>query len=1337
MRHIQFTLCGILLPKVSSPESTAVRPFASHPVSWRRILLAGLTAAVLIAGGGTLLERVRFGGGLEGALARAEAEVHRDFDRTTARLGGLAAAIAADPATAQALQEVAREGAGEDAGRTLFDIVAARAQADIAVTVYGMPTTVAWAWTGRPSDIPIERIRSTRAWFVTPSPQGLRLVHVVRVMVNGEAVGVVAAEHALSSPPEAASIAPTEYLLATQFGPVSLRPEYEGAADAGRPHAFILRSPDGEVLVEAALQPEYVAEARAAWRRHVGAAVLAALAVTLLLLMGPPLDARSASRSGRDYRRATVIALALVIAAAVAAWCAIELRNGRAPARGVLLLVCGATLAGAVALLAAPLARVRAALRARRSRPSDRMALFAGWQLFAGAVMAAGLVVFAQVLRRTLDGADVDLQHFSLHPWSAPRLTLLAGILASHMAVLWGAVLICALSLASWRVSRRAGHPVVALVLWTAPSLVLAATSAARGWTLPPLGLALSAAACAAAAFLAPDANRWFRHATVAARILALFVAFLVPSLLLYPSVNFFTERAIRHVISTDYAVEAQTHPQTMQERLKEARDEVDQLPGLLDLFAPGEASAVPGSPRTESAFLVWKQTALARYRLTSAVELWDANGGLLSRFALNLPEYTGTPQTPKPASCHWDVFGEAAPFGSEERRMLHAERSICEKTADGDRVIGAIVLHIVADYRTLSFITSQSPYFEVFRTAGGAPPEGTPGSEVDIVIYGWGLTPLYASGGAAWPITPDLFDRLYRTREPFWTEVDRRSTRWNVFFSNDRNGIYGLGYPALTLFDRFVHIAELTTLAGAAYVVVLLATAMFTRLARERPRVGRTLLREIRASFYRKLFLAFVLASIIPVLALALVIRAYFESLLRTDVEAQAARAASVAQRVIEESDALQRRGGEPLPAESDDVMIWISQIIDQDVNIFDRADLLATSEGDLFKSGLLPTRTPDGVYRAIVLERLPSYVGQDRIGDFPYMIAATPVRVGGTDLILTVPLATQQREIEREVDELDRGVHLAALFFILLGAGMGLSMAERIADPVRRLTRATRRIASGDFDARIAVKSADELRRLVDAFNSMAGELKAQRTQLERTHRLEAWAEMARQVAHEIKNPLTPIQLSAEHLRRVHADRGEPMGPVLESCVTAILGQVRLLRQISSEFSNFASSPIARPAAVDVPELVAEVIDPYRTGLEGRITIENLVPARLPMAFVDRALIGRALSNIVENALHAMPARGALTLTADASPDAIILRIRDTGAGMDEESLARVFEPYFSTKATGTGLGLPIARRNVELSGGRIDVESARGRGTTVILTLPTTDSRRSGDQDVDREG
>jgi nitrogen fixation/metabolism regulation signal transduction histidine kinase len=279
---------------------------------------------------------------------------------------------------------------------------------------------------------------------------------------------------------------------------------------------------------------------------------------------------------------------------------------------------------------------------------------------------------------------------------------------------------------------------------------------------------------------------------------------------------------------------------------------------------------------------------------------------------------------------------------------------------------------------------------------------------------------------------------------------------------------------------------------------------------------------------------------------------------------------------------------------------------------------------------------------------------------------------------------------------------------------------MAERISDPVNRLTRATRRISRGDLDARIVARSSDELRRLVEDFNSMAAELQRQRKELERTHRVEAWAEMARQVAHEIKNPLTPIQLTAEHLRRVHADRGEPLGPVVKECVAAILTQVRLLRQIASEFSSFASSPTARPSAVAVPELLQEVLEPYRTGLD-RIRFDVDVPPTLPSIHVDRTLVARALTNVIENALHAMPGDGTIMVVGRLDDRVVRVTVADSGGGMDAEALGRAFEPYFSTKSTGTGLGLPIARRNIELNGGTIAVSSERGRGTTVTISLP----------------
>ena len=634
----------------------------------------------------------------------------------------------------------------------------------------------------------------------------------------------------------------------------------------------------------------------------------------------------------------------------------------------------------------------------------------------------------------------------------------------------------------------------------------------------------------------------------MAARILALFLAFLIPTLLLYPAMNFFAERATRELIAREYAVQAQNHVQTLLRYTEQARREVDAIETLPDLVS---VEVPEDPPPSDAAFLVWRQTALGRQRLTSAVELYNRSGKLVSRFPLNIPEYTAA-AVQSSAGCEWDVFVEVAPFGSEERRMLHAERRICTIDASGVRSQqGAVILHVLFEYETLPFITSQNPYYEVVRATRSRPPRKAPPVATSRSRSTAGACSRSTPRGARPGRSPMRCSTGSTARgEPFWAEASAAGVKHQVYFSNDRERIFAIGYPVLTLFDHFVHLAELATFGAAAFLVVLVGTALFTRIARERPRVGRALLREIRASFYRKLFLAFVLAAIIPVLTLALVIRTYFANLLQADVEGEAARTAAIAQRVIEDLDTGLRRSTETTGTLNDDWMVWISQVIDQDVNVFRGARLAATSERALFASGVLPTRTPDDVYRAIVLERQPSFVREDAVGSFNYMLAAAPVRAAGPDVLVTVPLTLRQREIEREIDELDRGVHLASLFFVLLGAAIGLSMAERIADPVRRLTRATGRIARGDFDARIAVKSTDELRRLVDAFNSMAAELKAQRVQLERTHRLEAWAEMARQVAHEIKNPLTPIQLSAEHLpprarrpRRTDGRRARPL--------------------------------------------------------------------------------------------------------------------------------------------------------------------------------------------------
>jgi signal transduction histidine kinase len=1285
-------------------------------VSWRRLVAAGVVAAGIVLAAGLTLELWRFGPNDAATAGRIESGVQREFAAMTATLSRVAAQVATAPASAIGLD------AGDDGQQALFDLLSdarlARSGSDIAITIYDT-RGVARAWAGRPSDLTADRIAGPPEFFVTPSPLGLRLVHV-RPILAGQTrrVGAVAVESILSPAPAGTSMTPADFTLDNPITPVLIHARSTEPAGSA-PGAFLLRAPGGAPIAEASVGAADIHRARQAWRAMVAAEALGALAIAVLLLIGPVLDRRAASRTPRAFVMATLLASLLLVSGAGALWVSLVVVGGTSSSVPGNLILWGGTAAALSALWAAGAARRRLEFRSGRLLPADNAVRFVIEQAGAGVVAAVLFIGAERVFAWVVESSPIDLRHFSLHPWNTERIALFGGLLALQLAALWTAALVLTSAPARWRL-RRDGWRGRALLLacWLLPVIGAVVIVGLRDTRVAPLGVVASAAACALTALFARPIVSWYRHATAVSRILALFVAFLVPALLLYPSISFLAERATRHLITTQYAVEARNHVQRLQELTIEARNEIDRdtrLPSLVEGMASGGSE--PGSA---AAFAVWRQTALNRERLTSAIELYDLQGNV-SRFGLNFPEYTGSTQQPQASSsCTWEMFGEAQPFGSEERNMLHAERSICDPAGV---VVGTIVVHVMFDYRSLPFISSQSPYFELFRpTESRAPGEGTPGSDVEVAIYGWGLHPIYTSGRTAWSITDTLFDRIYDTaRTPFWARIPRGDESYEVYFSNDRFFIYALGYPTLTVFDHLVHLAELTTLAGVAFVLVLIGTNIFTSVARERPRVGRALLREIRASFYRKLFVAFVLAAVVPVLILAFVIRVYFADLLRDAVRSDAARTAAVAQRVIQESDALWRRNSEEIAPGSDDVMVSISQIIDQDVNIFDGAELLATSERDLFSSGFLPTRTADDVYRAIVLERLPSFVDEDQIGSFPYLIAAAPVRVGDRDAILTVPLANRQREIEREIDDLDRGVHLAVLFFVLLGAGIGLSLAERIADPVRRLTRATRRIAAGDFDARIAVRSSDELRRLVDSFNSMASELKAQRAQLERTHRLEAWAEMARQVAHEIKNPLTPIQLSAEHLRRVHNDRGEPLGDVVDSCVTAILGQVRLLRQISAEFSSFASSPVAKPAPVDLPALVAEVVDPYRAGLSNHVRIDNSVAEPLPPVLVDRTLVARALANMIENALHAMPGGGELAIKAWEEPGSVVFEVRDTGVGMDRDALARVFEPYFSTKATGTGLGLPIARRNIELSGGAIEVESEKGVGTTVRVRLP----------------
>ncbi len=1304
------------------------------PAALRTIYAVGLSCALLAVLTGFALERRRFGSSEGEALA----EVQRSVQSQMASVFDSLLAIAGDAARDPRLFEPAAADPEGASARALFDradaALRARPAGVFAVTMYrASGDSRPLAWSGRPSEIDPARLAAGRTFFVQPGPLGLRLVFITPVSdpATGRRVGVIAAERVLSDSRGIQAPLADVPLAIPSAVPVTIRP-YESADR--EPGTFLIASPDGDPLLDARVTAEALESASARWRGGVASMALAVLALTLAISVPPLLRLRARFQRPLDQLGIFALAAALLIGARALLWLAPVERwitqvfrtsalgaGMRALMRSPADLVLTVLLSAALVMFGFAIAeQLRRALRRQRGAPrahNDRVA-FALSQLAAGGAVAILMVGYERLLGGAIAATSVDALHFSLHPWNGPaaaRISFSVAIILADAVAVWTAVLAVQLVTMPWRFPRAGGIAAAAFGLRAVPVALIALFPRTIGVppsTVPAWPTLLAGLSCLALAWAVPWVRPRYRNASQALRLAAGALVLLIPAFVLYPSMLHFADRGSRRLIEEEYAEQVVQQRSQLQQKLSTILEQIDRadLPRLSS--APSAQNALGAA-----AFQLWSETDLKIERLAASLELYAPDGALVSRFALNLPEYVSTARRWREPSCQWEIFEEASSFGSEERRLLHAGRGICAG-ADDAPTGGSIVVNVMLDYDTLPFITIRNPYYELIREPDSVP-EGTRGRDIAFVAYGWGRGALYSSSGEAWPLDDDLLRRAAASRQPFWTILGAGARSYAGYVLNDRVGIYVIAYPVISPLDHLVNLSELATLVGLTYAALVAFIWTVTAAGGRSAASGREVLREVRASFYRKLFLAFLAASLVPVLVLAYATRAFFANQLRAGIESDAGRVAAVAQRVIEEYEALQQRASGAPP--DDDIMVWLSRAIGEDVNIYSGPLLVATSERDLFDSGLLPLRTPEPVYRAIVLDRVLSNVSEEGAGGARYRLASAPVRVGENRAILTVPLALREQEVEREIDTLDRRVLLASLVFGLLAAAIGYYMAERIGDPVSRLTRATRRIARGDFSARIAQTSTDELRRLVDDFNSMAADLQRQQAELQRTHRLAAWAEMARQVAHEIKNPLTPIQLSSEHLLRVNRDRGRPLTPIVEECVGAIMSQVRLLREISAEFSSFASSPTPHPTRTSLAELVATVTEPYITGLAGRIAISTDVPSTLPSVMVDRTLLARALTNIIENALHAMPGRGSLTISGALHGPGVRLSLADTGSGMDPEAQARVFEPYFSTKATGTGLGLTIAKRNIELNGGRIAVHSVLGEGTVVQIDIP----------------
>lgn len=296
--------------------------------------------------------------------------------------------------------------------------------------------------------------------------------------------------------------------------------------------------------------------------------------------------------------------------------------------------------------------------------------------------------------------------------------------------------------------------------------------------------------------------------------------------------------------------------------------------------------------------------------------------------------------------------------------------------------------------------------------------------------------------------------------------------------------------------------------------------------------------------------------------------------------------------------------------------------------------------------------------------------------------------------------------------------GTIVLILVLAVMGAIFAAVLARSVTKPILNLVAGTREVARGNLDHRVQVRGKDEIGILEESFNTMVSQLKANRERLMVAERLAAWRDIARRIAHEIKNPLTPIQLSMYRLRKNMGS--ERYKEIFEQAYGSITKEVENLRNMVTEFSQFARTPKPRLRPSSPREIVQDAINLY-TGLPDNITIQRELADDLPQVMVDKDQIRQVLHNLIGNAVDAMPEGGRITVAARLeSDDIVVIEVSDNGCGMSEEVRQKIFTPYFTTKEKGTGLGMAITAQIIEEHGGEIFVDSKEGVGTKVTISL-----------------
>jgi signal transduction histidine kinase len=695
----------------------------------------------------------------------------------------------------------------------------------------------------------------------------------------------------------------------------------------------------------------------------------------------------------------------------------------------------------------------------------------------------------------------------------------------------------------------------------------------------------------------------------------------------------------------------------------------------------------------------LWNKTLLAKFNWYSSLEVLTPDGEILSRFSLNIPKIFRPAATPV-SRPDWTVAPITVPFMGRERRLLAGVR---EFSVDGVAV-GRVLVYLSLDPDMLPFLYSANPYFELLRV--NAIPS-LRGFDIRFAVFDRGGAILFNP----FKLSTGLPAAALAAGER-WSLLTDKGRHFDAFTFAVEDRVFAVLLPRRSWRSHIVNIIKTAALFFLTSGLPLLIAAGIS--ARRR---GRRFL----WSFADRVYLSFLVVALIPMFLFTVFSRTFFDRFFSQQFVEKAEIHADMARSVMDDFIFLQPEERARLEAPPEDLVLWISNTISNDVNLYQDGRLVASSRREFFDAGLLPELLDGEVFYRLRYENNPYIAKERRIGTFSLRTLTVPYAAAGARLDIALPFPFERRDIANAAAEWIEFLIFFAVFFIAMVLILARGIGSMIVTPIHRLLAGTREAGLGNLEFSISYDRRDEMKTLVDGFNAMIAGLKQHQRELAELGRKAASAEMARKVAHEIKNPLTPIQLSAEHILRVYEDGRTDLGPALRESISYIVKEVENLRRIAQEFLEISREPLLRHDIVSLDNLVRETVEPYRKLLAERIAIGERYAGEGFAVRGDREKLKIALRNLLTNAIESIRGCGEIRTRVESGPGGILIVIEDTGEGMAPDVKGRVFEPYFSTKGAGTGLGLPIAKKIVEDHGGSIDIESEAGRGTSVRIHLP----------------